>query len=243
MKTLFVTGTDTGVGKTWVSCLIIRKLRSHGLRVGAYKPVCSGASADPHGNLQWDDVESLSRACGTNPPLDLVCPQRFVAPVAPNVAARLQGRCVDDRLLSTGIDFWRAQADWLIVEGAGGVYCPLSDARSVVDLAMELNGPVVVVAANKLGVISHTRMTVAALKSCGLSVAAIILNEVHAPNEVVPAESSTPDDLAAQSNADQLRHWIPDVRLFHCAWQADALTVLANPPDFLNRVTIPGFPN
>ncbi len=217
MKTLFVTGTDTGVGKTWVSCLIIRQLLSLGLRVGAYKPVCSGASVDSHGKLRWDDVESLSRACGTDPPLDLVCPQRFASAVAPNVAARLQGTSVDDRLLSTGIEPWRSQADWLIVEGAGGLNCPLSDARSVADLAMELSGPVVVVAANRLGAISHTRLTVATLKSCGLSVAAIVLNEVPAL------------DAAAQTNADQLRQWIPDVALLHCDWQADALTILAKP--------------
>lgn len=218
MKTVFVTGTDTGVGKTWVSCLIIRHLRSLGLRTGAYKPVCSGASVDSHGKLRWDDVESLSRACGTNPPPDLVCPQRFAAAVAPNVAAGLQGTSVDDRLLSTGIEPWRSQADWLIVEGAGGWYCPLSDARSVADLAMELNGPVVVVAANRLGAISHTRLTVSALKSCGLSVAAIVLNEVHTP------------DAASQSNADQLRQWIPDVPLLYCAWQSDVLSIHAKPP-------------
>jgi len=255
MKTIFVTGTDTGVGKTWVSCLIIRQLRSLGLRVGAYKPVCSGASVDSQGKLRWDDVELLSRACDTDPPLDLVCPQRFAAAVAPNVAARLQGTPVDDRVLSTGIELWRSRADWLIVEGAGGLYCPLSDARSVLDLAMELSGPVVVVAANRLGAISHSRLTVGTLKSCGLSVAALVLNEVHAAQEAGPADVFTVDrvrtrlksDLhigrqeqseqklavqagaAARTNADQLRQWIPDVSLLHCGWQADALTVIAKP--------------
>ncbi len=239
MQTLFVTGTDTGVGKTWVSCLIIRRLRENGVRVGAYKPVCSGASADSSGRLTWNDVESLRLACGTGPPVELVCPQRFSAPVAPNVAAHLQGTSVDDRLLSTGLDEWRSRADWLVVEGAGGAYCPLSDVRTVLDLAADLNGPVVVVAANRLGVISHTRLTVTALRSAGLSVAAVILNDANAPN----------DNVAAGTNAEQLMRWLPGVPLYHCAWQAEALAAISKSHDgcledlFASMVTRPANPS
>ena len=86
MKSLLVTGTDTDVGKTWISCLILKQLIKDGLRVGAYKPVCSGAQVSNEGELSWSDVELLGNSIDSAD-LDLVCPQRFTAAVAPNVAA------------------------------------------------------------------------------------------------------------------------------------------------------------
>lgn len=216
MKTILVTGTDTGVGKTWISSLLVRQFRSHGFSVGAYKPVCSGAEHDESGSSIWSDVEALRSACGDSPSIDLVCPQRFQAAVAPNVAARLEGRDVDDALLLNGVEAWRSQAEWLVVEGAGGIFCPLSNQSTVMDLAVRLQAPVVVVAANRLGVISHTRLTVEAIQSRGLSVAAVALNDV------TPASSKT-EDPSLPGNAEQLLHWLPDVSLLHCQWRATAL--------------------
>ncbi len=226
MNTLLVTGTDTGVGKTWITSLLVRQLQQHGLRVGAYKPVCSGAEVDDQGNAVWSDVEALRAACADLPPIDHVCPQRFQAAVAPNVAAGLEGRTVDDEGLFQGTDVWRPVVDWLVVEGAGGIFCPLSDRSTVMELALRLKGPIIVVAANRLGVISHTRMTVEILKARGLEATAIVLNEIA-------ATQGSAMDPSILTNALQLQHWIPEVPLFRCDFQSAKLTAIKSPHDNL----------
>lgn len=230
MKTLLVTGTDTGVGKTWVTSLLIRQFRQRGLSTGAYKPACSGVETNSAGESFWSDVEALRAACGNHPDEDLVCPQRFQAAVAPNVAARLENRSVDDQLLVRGADRWKSHVDWLLIEGAGGVFCPLSDHMTVMDLATTLRTPVIVVAANRLGVINHTRLTVDALISRGLNVRAIVLNEI-APEAGDMADASIP------SNADQLQHWLPNLPMFHCAWRADKLSGVTTSVDIVDFLT------
>ena len=233
MKTLLVTGTDTGVGKTWISALLVRHFRAHGIRTGAYKPVCSGAEMASDGNFVWADVEALRAACGNEPPLDRVCPQRFHAAVAPNVAAALEGRTVNNHQLADAINAWSPFADQLIVEGAGGIFCPLSNQSTVMELARKLNGPVIVVAANRLGVINHTRLTVNALQSQGLKVTAIVLNETA-------AEVLKNSDPSTSTNALQLMHWVPNIPLFHCDFGAEALTAVS--PE-VSCPDIPPFPN
>lgn len=234
MKTVLVTGTDTGVGKTWIATLIARQLIRHGVSTGAYKPVCSGAETNAAGNVFWSDVDALQSAIGELSPRDLVCPQRFQAAVAPNVAAKLEGRTVDDHLLAAGVEPWRSIVDWLVVEGAGGIFCPLSDSSTVMDLAITLAGPIVVVAANRLGVINHTQLTVRALQSRGLNVLAIVLNEIR------PPECSVLDPSIV-SNLVQLQQWISDVPLYHCGWESDRILRVAgdavsSEADFINRI-------
>ena len=164
----------------------------------------------------WNDVEQLSSACICNPSDDIkrrVCPQTFRAAVAPNVAALLEDRTVDDELLRTGALTWDDDCDLLLIEGAGGILCPLSDETRVIDLAAALQAPVLIVAANRLGVINHTFLTVEAARRAGLSVAAVILNDV------------TPgtDDSSRSSNFDQLKHWLPATRLLRCEYRGIAL--------------------
>lgn len=230
MKTLLITGTDTGVGKTWVTSLLIRQFRQRGIRTGGYKPACSGAETNSAGGNFWSDVEALRSACGNQPDEDLVCPQRFLAAVAPNVAAKLEKRFVDDQLLIRGAERWTSIVDWLLIEGAGGVFCPLSDHTTVMDLATALSTPVIVVAANRLGVINHTRLSVEALTSRGLQVRAIVLNEI-AQNTADGSDESIP------SNADQLRHWLPNTPIFHCAWRADRLSGVTGRIDLVDLIT------
>jgi dethiobiotin synthetase len=216
---LFITGTDTGVGKTWITCTLLGLLHSRQIKAGVYKPACSGAEFRPDGTPMWADLEALRQHCSLNPALDLVCPQRFLAPVAPNVAARLQNQMVDDTLLSTGAQAWNGLCDVLVIEGAGGLFCPLSDRSTVLDLAKQLQATMVVVAANRLGVISHTRMTVELLQRAGLTVAGIVLNEIAAPDDAAA-------DVSIPRNAEQLQHWIPTIPLLHCAWQSRDLTIV-----------------
>lgn len=220
MKTLLVTGTDTNVGKTWVTSLLVREFRRCGINTGAYKPVCSGAEKNSEGDVVWADIEALRSACGTEPEIDLVCPQRFHAAVAPNIAAKMENRQVDSRLLIDGAVRWESYVDQLIIEGAGGIFCPLSDDLTVMDVAVKLHTPAIVVAANRLGVINHTRLTVEALQTHGVNVVAVVLNEISA---TVPENA----DPSIPTNAAQIRHWLPKTPLFHCPWRGTEITAVS----------------
>lgn len=199
MRGLFITGTDTGIGKTYVAAGIISVLRSRGVRVGAYKPAASGSTLGAEGPI-WDDVVRLQSALGGDIPAERICPQSFHAPVAPPVAARLEGKRVDAKLLRSGIEWWRDRAEVLIVEGAGGLLAPLTDSESVADLAAALGFPLVVVARMSLGTINHTLLTVEAAKARNLSVAGIILNQSIAPDS---------GDRSCATNADELAKRCP----------------------------------
>lgn len=178
MRGLFITGTDTGVGKTFVACAIAQVLRSQGRRVGAYKPVCSGSRCDAQGGEVWDDVESLLSAVGGGFSTAMICPQCFSAPLAAPVAARMQGEAVDAARLRQGVDAWRGVAEILLVEGAGGWLSPITDEETVADLAHDLGFPVLIVAPNRLGAINHTLLTVEAVRNRGVSIAGVVLNRI-----------------------------------------------------------------
>ncbi len=115
---LFITGTGTGVGKTYVGALVAQSLRKAGKRVGVYKPVASGCERQ-NGLLISSDAVTLWEAAGRPGSLEQVCPQMFAAPLAPHLAARAEGRRVDAQLLRDGIRFWRETSDVVLVEGAG----------------------------------------------------------------------------------------------------------------------------
>jgi dethiobiotin synthetase len=192
---LLVTGTDTDVGKTCVASLIARESRERGLNVGVYKPVCSGAEQGVDGQPFWPDVEELSQATGGVHPRDRICPQQFRAPVAPPVAARLEGRAVDNALLTGGVRWWQERVELLIVEGVGGLLCPLSDLKTVADLAEELQLPLLIVVRLGLGSINHTLLTVEVARSRRLSIAGIVLNEVQRPDKSAD-ERDEPAEIA-----------------------------------------------
>lgn len=179
MRGLIISGTDTGVGKTYVGCRIATALRESGVRVGAYKPVCSGAGELQSVPLRWDDIEALWTATGALYPRERIGPQCFAAPVAPPVAARLEGRAVDPELLRTGIDWWRERVDILLIEGAGGWLSPMSERESFADLAADVCCPVLIVAADRLGMINHTLLTIESIQARGLPVAGIVINHLH----------------------------------------------------------------
>ncbi len=187
---LFVTGTDTGIGKTWTACALLWSIVAAGLRTGAYKPACSGAEFDAQGEPVWEDIERLSAACGGVWPKERICPQRFLAPLAPPAAAAAEGRCVDDSAVLAGAAWWDGQVDLLIVEGAGGWLAPLTENRTMADLAVELGYPVVLVAANRLGTINHTLLTLESIRQRGLPVAAVVLNDVHPTTDASAATNA-----------------------------------------------------
>lgn len=193
---LFITGTGTGVGKTYVGALIARALHAAGKRVGVYKPAASGCETR-EGRLVSQDAEALWLAAGRPGTLEAVCPQLFAAAVAPHLAARAEGKRVDAKLLRDGIHFWRETSDVVIVEGAGGLMSPVSDDDFNADLAEEFGYPLVVVAANELGTINSTLQTLitAATYRDGLKVAGIVLNSPRAHADDASVDSN-PDEIA-----------------------------------------------
>jgi dethiobiotin synthetase len=192
---LFITGTGTGVGKTYVAALIARALAVAGKRVGIYKPVASGCDASGD-ELVSPDAVVLWEAARRPGAVDEVCPQRFVAPLAPHLAARAEGRQIDAKLLREGIDRWRRKSDIVLVEGAGGLMSPISEEDYNADLAAEFGFPLVIVAANELGTINATLQTLITAKTfrAGLHIAGIILNW--------PSRAS--DDPSTASNREEL---------------------------------------
>ncbi len=205
---LFITGTDTGVGKTYVAAMIARCLAGGGLRVGVYKPAASGCQRRGAA-LVSDDAVALWEAAGRPADLEHVCPQRFEAPLAPHVAARVEGRTVDVERLYRGIEFWQPRSDVLLVEGVGGLMSPMADKTFVADLAKRFGFPLVVVSRNALGTINQTLQTVvAATAHFGLPIAGVVLNN--------PAP--LPDDVSVSFNRRELTLLSPVPILAEVGW-------------------------
>src|SRR5438132_10083356 len=176
---LFVVGTDTAVGKTFVASRIAAALLCAGVKVGVYKPAASGCRRVGRA-LVSDDAVALWEAAGRPGELKAVCPQRFAAPLAPHLAAKEERKEIDSRLLRRGIDYWRRQSDIVIVEGAGGLMSPIGDHDYVADLAADFGFPLVVVAPNRIGAINSTLLTLIAASAHPppLPIAGIVLNDI-----------------------------------------------------------------
>jgi len=211
---LFVTGTGTEVGKTYVACLIARVLRDEGHRVGVYKPVASGCRREGS-RLVSPDAVALWHAAGRPSTLEQVCPQCFEAPLAPHLAARAEGKSVDAGRLSAGLELWREQSDIVLVEGAGGLMSPLSEDLDNADLARRFGYPLLVVAANVLGTINATLQTLIAARAVcrELDVAGVMLNDVQ-PN---------PHDASRTSNLAELESRCSAPVLGSVAWSQQSL--------------------
>jgi dethiobiotin synthetase len=201
---LFITGSDTGVGKTYVAALIARALCKQGHAVGVYKPAASGCREKGE-KLFCEDAALLWEAAGQPGELARVCPQMFSAPLAPHLAAAKEGLSVDARLLRTGIRYWQERSEIVLVEGAGGLMSPLTDDEYNADLAYDLGYPLIVVVPNRLGVIHQalTTLIAAATFKDGLAIAGVVLN--HTP----PVAA---DDWSIESNAGELsRRCVPPI--------------------------------
>jgi len=194
LRGLFVTGTNTGVGKTRVTGMIARRMVELNLRIGAYKPVCSGSETTEEGNEFWPDVARLSAALGNRYPDDWICPQRFSAAVAPTTAAALEGRQVEARKLRTGLQRWAGEVDVVLVEGVGGWKCPLAERETVADLAAGFGFPVLVVVGLELGAINHTLLTVESVLRRECPLAGIVVNH-HRPQTEPAVVESTIDGI------------------------------------------------
>ena len=189
---IFITGTDTGVGKTFFACGLAALLKESGYEVGVMKPAETGCGQDD-GKLLPQDALALKEASGCAVPLESICPYQLHEPLAPSVAAEREGTRIDiDRLMSVYNEI-SSSHDITIVEGAGGLLVPLLPSYTYADLAKVLKLPVIVIAANKLGMINHLLLTLEHASCKGLSVLGYVLNQIE-------SQAS----LAAETNREAL---------------------------------------
>lgn len=195
MRGVFIAGTDTGVGKTRIGAALAYLLGQRGLRVRPRKPVESGCATGPDGWVPQDAV-LLREASGANEPLDHICAYRLQAALSPERAAALEGATIGLEQLDAACRSGIESSDFLLVEGAGGFYSPLARGALNADLASGLGLPVLLVAADRLGAINHTLLTVEAARVRGLALAGVVLNQ--------PAQQPDPQ----MDNAADLERWL-----------------------------------
>jgi dethiobiotin synthetase len=202
-RVIFITGTDTGVGKTVLTALLLCHLRRRGCNALALKPFCSGGRADAR----------LVAALQATLTLDEINPYHFREPIAPLAAARRQRKAVGLPEIIRHIQQFSRACDYLLVEGAGGLMAPLGEGFSALELIDRLRCEVIVVASNQLGVINHTLLTLQALGACGARAARATVQRRTNQCKVVLMECRT-KDLSARSNPALLAELIAPVPVF-----------------------------
>lgn len=169
----FVTGTDTGVGKTTVSCALLRAFAAQGKKVIGMKPVVAGSE-----NGKWPDVEQLIAASNISAAREYVNPYAFDPPISPHIAAQQAGIEIDLAVIQHAYQALSNQADIVIVEGAGGFLVPVNQTQKGADLARALNLPVILVVGMRLGCLNHAMLTAQAIRIAGLPLAGWVANGV-----------------------------------------------------------------
>ncbi len=207
IKGIFVTGTDTGVGKTYIAAGIAEQLRQEGVDVGVMKPAETGCAVRA-GKLVPRDAIRLRKTAGVKDSLDLVNPFRLRKPLAPLVAASLEGRHIDPRRIHDAFRTLSVRHEFMIVEGAGGIMVPLASGYSFLDLAKDLGLPVLIVARPSLGTINHTLLTVKALKDRKLAVAGIVINyaDDRRPGLAEKTSPAVIEDISGVKVLGTIRH-------------------------------------
>jgi dethiobiotin synthetase len=215
LRGLFVTGTDTGVGKSVLAAVILAALRARGTAVKTFKPVITGLDEPPE--LDWPpDHELLARAAGCD--ADRVVLAGYCPPVSPHLAAELAGRPVrPGKLVATILGATR-EDEALIVEGVGGLLVPIADGYDVRRLALDLGLPILIAARPGLGTINHTLLTLEAARQAGLDVAGVVLTPwPEAPGEIERSNRTTIERLGKVAVSALARIERADVELLATA--------------------------
>ncbi|MEL3925833.1 dethiobiotin synthase [Aeromonas enteropelogenes] len=179
MKSFFITGTDTDVGKTLVARTLLRELSAQGIRCAGYKPVSAGCARTPDGLRNLDAV-LLQEAASLALPYDLVNPFAYEPPIAPHIAASEVRQPIDMQGISEGLrKIEQAGAELTVVEGAGGWYLPLDRQHLMSDWVKQENMAVIMVVGAKLGCLNHALLTFAAIRNDNLPVAGWVINRLH----------------------------------------------------------------
>src|SRR5882724_1511150 len=184
---IFVTGTDTGVGKTLVSVSLVKALVHHGLRVSVMKPIASGSERTTAGVRKADAV-ALAAASNVAAPYATINPYCFEPAISPHIAAEEAGIDVDMRVIRQSYETLAAGADWVVVEGAGGWYAPISESQAMADLPKLLQIPVLLVVGLRLGCLNHALLTKRAIEAQGAAFAGWVANSLD-PALERPAEN------------------------------------------------------
>lgn len=174
---LFVAGTDTEVGKTFVTVALVRALVAQGTRVAVMKPVAAGAT-DSETGLRNDDALALISASNVIAPYDEVNPYCFALPASPHLAARDDGATIDPDLITRRAMSLATRADAVVVEGAGGWLSPIGERKTMADIAVALKLPVLLVVGMRLGCLNHALLTVESIRARGLELAGWVANTV-----------------------------------------------------------------
>lgn len=177
-KGVFVAGTDTGVGKTLVATALVRALRQQGTRVAVMKPVAAGAEKLPEG-LRNADAMALIEASGMDIPYDIVNPYCFAPPISPHIGAREAGVAIDPELVRTRFTELAKDAEFVVVEGAGGWLAPIGPTQTMADIALALDLPVLLVVGLRLGCLNHALLTAQSIEARGARLAAWVGNHVE----------------------------------------------------------------
>jgi dethiobiotin synthetase len=191
----FITGTDTGVGKTVVAGALAMLVREHGRKVAAFKPVATGCRRDVRLGLVCEDAEFLAHCADSDATLEVINPVRYAGDLAPMTAAERSRRPIDWEAIDRSWDRLRASADWIVVEGAGGLLVPVDQENSMADLARRFDLPLIIVARPGLGTINHTLLTIDAARTRGLPIAAVVVNG-YRPDSATLAEETNPEVIA-----------------------------------------------
>ena len=197
-KGLFITGTDTGVGKTLVSVGLISLFKERGMRVGVMKPAESGCRREK-GGLIPEDAIILKNAAESQDDLDIINPYALEAPLAPALAAEREGVEIRLEVIRRAFEILISRHDMVVVEGAGGFLVPLFDDFFMADLAKELGLPLLLVTEAKLGIINHTLLTLAHAREREIPVLGIVMN--HASDQQGLPETLNPEALRRWAKA------------------------------------------
>jgi dethiobiotin synthetase len=188
---IFITGTDTGVGKTVVSCALVRGLRALGASVAVMKPVASGAQSTPDGLRNADALALMSAAGTPQSAYGEVNPYCFEPAVSPHIAAKEAGIEVDTSLIRHKFDLMTAESDWVVVEGAGGWFAPINAHQTMADLAWALSIPALMVVGLKLGCLNHALLTRLGVEAQGVTLLGWIASSID------PEMARSAENLAA----------------------------------------------
>jgi len=183
MKGIFVTGTDTGVGKSIVTGLLAKYLREKGHKVITQKWVQTGSRFSADINLHLK-IMGISKSA-IKEHLDCVCPYIFKLPASPHLAAKAEKKKIEIARIKQSFKSLSAKFDFVIVEGIGGALVPVNEKRLVIDIARELGLPVLVVAQNKIGAINHILMTIEVLKQRKMNILGIVFNNCLGQNKLI----------------------------------------------------------
>lgn len=197
MSGFFITGTDTEIGKTFVSSLLIKMFVDEGFNVVGMKPIASGAKIID-GTLKNDDALSLMQASNVEVDYKIINPYVFKPAISPHIAAQEAGVEITCNVIKSNFEQLEKKSDVVVVEGVGGWHAPLSSHTTVADLAEELHLPIILVVGLRLGCLNHALLTAQAIRQSGLPIAGWVANHV------------TKDFSSAEENISTLKHFLND---------------------------------